>query len=30
MLNENKTNFLKQDAMKVKPYARAITMDMID
>ena len=30
MLNENKTNVLKQDPMKVKPYARAVTMDMID
>ena len=30
MINGNNRNASKQDPMKVKPYARAITTDMID
>ena len=30
MINKNNRNASKQDPMKVKPYARAITTDMID
>ena len=30
MINENNRNASKQDPMKVKPYARAITTDIID